>query len=190
MDLMPKLTPEEVERARRAYEGVAVWPGEVEEVTRKVMGEEHLAAPVTVVPHAQRIAAIWVTMNDAERREYLSALAGQVGEIADTLPIDLGRAAGELAERVKGRAGARQQAPGVREAVLVLALCWAERGGPLEIGKSPTDEGCSPLLRFVAEGVRRSVPEHYAQSSEETSIALSLKEAHSQLRQLRKSGLI
>ena len=190
MDLMPKLTPEDVERARRAYEGVAVWPGEVEEVTRQAMGEEYLAAPVTVVPHAQRIAAIWLRMNDAERREYLWALADQVGEIADTLPIDLDRAAEELAERVKGRAGSKQSTPGLREAVHILVQCWKERDGPVEIGKSPVDGGRSPLLLFVAEGVRKAMPRSDGPDSEDGLIALSLKEAHNQLRQLRKSGLI
>ena len=73
-------------------------------------------------------------MNDAEREWFNWSLAKQIGEIPDSLGMDVGEAAEEEIELARLPRGARRANPGLCEAANALARCWQARGGPLEIG--------------------------------------------------------
>jgi hypothetical protein len=192
MDLMPKITRADVLRARQAFRAVAEIP-EWERIARDTFGDAEVDAPSSTARPAAKIAAIWAKMDPAERSEFHRVLAAQVGETTDTLPVDVGAAAREIVEGAKGRAGAPREVPGLREAVHELVRCWAERGGPVEVGnyhRTGSEWQASPLLVFTSTGVRRAVPFRFRGFTPEARQELAQKEVYAQLRALRKSGLI
>jgi hypothetical protein len=192
MGLMPTLTRADVVRARQAYRAVAdvpVW----ERIARDTYGDAEVDAVNSTARPAAKIAAIWARMDPAERLEFHRVLTVQIGETPDTVPIDVGRAANEIVEQAKGRAGAPREVPGLREAVHVLVRCWAERGGPVEVGnyhRTAREWQPSPLLVFAATGVRRTLPLRFREFTPGARQELAQKEVYAQLRALRQSGQI
>lgn len=189
---MPELTRADVLRARRAYRLVADLP-EWERIARSALGDAEVDAAHSTAGPAAKIAAIWAKMASAERREFHRVLTAQVDEHPDTLQIDVGGAAREIIDAAKRRAGARREVPGLREAVHELVRCWAERGGPVEIGnlhRTGSEWQPSPLLMFAAAGVRRAISCRFREFTPEGRREMAHKEVYAQLRALRKSGQI
>lgn len=142
MKSYPTIRRADVIRARHAYRSVVDLP-EIERISVQLFGEEVVYAPHTLAPRkgpkgaAQRIAEIWDKMTQAERDHFHQVLVAQVGEITDTLPIDVGAAARHIVEaQAAGRVGDTRDIPGLREAVFELARCWQERGGPVVVGNA------------------------------------------------------
>lgn len=190
--LIPELTRADVLRARRAYRLVADLP-QWERIARSALGDAEVDAVHSTAGPAAKIAAVWEKMAPSERMEFHRVLTAQVDEHPDTLPIDVGAAAREIIEAAKRRAGARREVPGLREAVHELVHCWAERGGPVEIGnihRTGREWQASPLLMFVAAGVRRAIPCRFRELTPEGRREIAHKEVYAQLRALRKSGQI
>lgn len=169
--MKPKLTKADVMKARQAFHAVADIP-EWERIAEATFGDDALAPATAAVP-AAKIAAIWSSMTPSERDELHRVLTAQVGEIPDTLPVDIGAAAREVVENAKGpgKGGNPQDFPGLREAVLTLLQVWIEQGGAVQPGRLYTTDGRqhpgerpmrpTPTVRFVAAGVLRAIPEHY-----------------------------
>ena len=157
-------------------------------------------APHTLAPKkgpkgaAQRIAEIWGKMTPAERDHLHQVLVAQVGEITDTLPIDVGAAARQIVEaQAAGRVGDTRDIPGLREAVFELARCWAERDGTLVVGNPHCDTDLwkpYPLLFFAVAGVRWAMPMEYGKVTSDPGGRQQMlhKEMHGQLLALWKNG--
>ncbi len=172
MGVTPRLTKADVLKARQAFHAVADVP-EWEQKTVRAFGDDAYA-PATAAKPAAKIAAIWAGMSAAERDVFNRALTAQVGEIPDTLRIDIGAAAEKVVEDAKGRgAGNPRDFPGLYEAVQTLMQGWKDRGGTIQPGKLHTTDGRqhpgeapmrpTPTVQFVAAGVLRAIPEHYRQ---------------------------
>lgn len=169
MEVTPRLKITDVMRARQAFHAVASLPA-FEQIAVATYGEA-ADAPTTTAGPAAKIAAIWAKMSKAERDEFNRVLVGQVGEIPDTLQIDIGRTARDIVENAKGRPGRPDDFPGLREAVDALLTCWEDGGGTIQPGRLRTTDGRqypgepplrpTPTVRFVAAGVLRAIPEHY-----------------------------
>ena len=195
----PTIRRADVIRARHAYRSVVDLP-EIERITVELFGEEVVYAPYTLAPRkgtkgaAHRIAEIWAKMTPAERDHFHQVLVAQVGEIADTLPIDVGAAARQIVEaQAAGRVGDTRDIPGLREAVFELARCWRERGGPVVVGNPHRDTDLwkpYPLLLFVVAGVRWAMPMEYRRATNDPGGRRQKlhKEVHGQLRALWENG--
>lgn len=198
----PLVTKAEVMRARKAYEVANIDPAGYEPYAVAVRGEGWTYAPTTAAAPAAKIAKIWDKMNAGERSWFTHFLTAQVGEIPDTLTIDVGAAALSVIDAAKGSAGAPRDFPGLREAVLSLAQSLKARGYELEPGRLRASPGRAhqhldqpPLrpnltLRFVAAGVRWAIPREYRICGHDYRRERLLRECHWQLRTLRESGLI
>ena len=77
----------------------------MERIARHTYGDAEVEAIQSTAGPASKIAAIWAKMDPAERDEFHHVLVAQVGEIPDTLPLDVGAAATEIVERAKGSGG-------------------------------------------------------------------------------------
>lgn len=195
MEVTPKLTRADVLRARQAFHAIASLP-ELEKIAVALYGVAAYA-PSTAVGPAKKIAAIWREMTAAERAEFNRVLTAQVGEIPDTLPIDIGEAALEIVENGKGSPGRPDDFPGLREAVSALLACWEDRGGTVQPGRLKTTDGRQypgdpPLrptstVRFVAAGVLRALPEHYRMMTWPDAKRRLLHECWRQVDQLHRS---
>lgn len=169
MGMTPKLTRPDVLRARQAFKAVASGP-EYERIALATYGVAAYA-PTTTAAHAAKIAAIWAKMSEEERYEFHRVLVAPVGEIPDTLQIDVGTAARNIIDNAKGSPGRPEEFPGLREAVEALLLGWEDRGGTIQPGRLKTTDGRNypgeaplrptPTVRFVAAGILRAIPEHY-----------------------------
>ena len=169
MGVKPRLTKAEVMKARQAFHAIADIP-EWERIAAATFGDDAIA-PATAAGPAAKIAAIWSNMTPAERDEFNRVLSAQVGEIPDTLAIDVGAAAQMIVENAKGREGNPPDFPGLREAVQTLIQAWKNQGGKVQPGRLYTTDGRqhpgerpmrpTPTVRFVAAGVLRAIPEHY-----------------------------
>lgn len=165
MGVKPKLTREDVAKARQAFRSIADLP-EWERIARHTYGDAEVEAIQSTAGPASKTAAIWAKMGPAERDEFHHVLVAQVGEIPDTLPLDVGAAATEIVERAKGQEGRPDDFPGLREAVLSLLSAWERQGGKVEVGRLYTTDGPSypglppmrptPTVRYVAAGVLRA----------------------------------
>lgn len=172
MGVKPRLTRDCVARARGAFQSVADLP-EWERLSREVYGDAEVEAITSSAGHAAKIAAIWAKMNEAERETFLRALTAQVGEIPDTLSLDLGDAAQVVIDNASGpgKGGRPVDFPGLREAVETLLVSWEAQGGAIQPGRLYTTDGRqypglppmrpTPTVLFVAAGVLRAIPEHY-----------------------------
>lgn len=195
----PTIRRADVIRARHAYRSVVDLP-EIERITVQLFGEEVVYAPHTLAPRkgpkgaAERIAEIWAKMTPAERDHFHQVLVAQVGEINDTLPIDVGAAARQIVEaQAAGRVGDTRDIPGLREAVFELARCWQERGGTVVVGNPHRDTALwkpYPLLLFVVAGVRWAMPMEYRRATNDPGGRRQMlhKEVHGQLRALWENG--
>lgn len=168
MGVKPRLTKADVIKARQAFHAIADI-SEWERIAAATFGEG-VFAPTTAAGPAAKIAAIWSSMTPAERDEFNRVLSAQVGEIPDTLPINIGVAAEAIVENAKGRSGNPPDFPGLREAVQVLMRVWQDQGGEVKPGRLRTADGRqypgepplrpTPTVRFVAAGVLRAIPMH------------------------------
>ena len=98
----PLVTKAEVLRARRAYEIASIDPASYEPYAVAAYGEDRAYAPTTAAGPAAKVAKIWGKMNAGERDWFNQFLTRQVGEIPDTLAIDIGAAANAVVEAAKG----------------------------------------------------------------------------------------
>ena len=199
---VPLVTKAEVLRARRAYEIANIDPASYEPYAVAAYGEDRAYAPTTAAGPAAKIAKIWGKMNAGERDWFNQFLTRQVGEIPDTLAIDVGAAAHAVVDAAKGSAGAPRDFVGLREAVLSLAQSLKARGHDVEPGRLRASPGRAhqhldqpPLrpnltLRFVASGVRWAIPMEYRMCGHDYRRERLLRECHNQLRALRESGVI
>ena len=195
----PAISRADVIRARHAYRSIVDLP-EIERITVELFGEGVVYAPHTLAPRkgpkgaAQRIAEIWDKMTPAERDHFHQVLVAQVGEVTDTLPVDVGAAARQIVEaQAAGRVGDTRDIPGLREAVFELARCWAERGGAVIVGNPHrvTDRWKPyPLLMFAVAGVRWAMPMEYRRATNDPGGRRQLlhKDVHGQLRALWENG--
>lgn len=197
MGVTPRLTKADVAKARQAFRSIADLP-QWERIARHTYGDAEVEAIQSTAGPAAKIATIWAKMDPAERDEFHRVLVAQVGEIPDTLPLDVGAAATEIVERAKGQEGRPDDFPGLREAVQSLMISWERQGGIVQVGKLYTTDGRNhpgerpmrptPTVRYVAAGVLRAIPEHYRMMDWPDAKRRLLHESWRQVQRIHKAG--
>ena len=193
MGVKPRLTKADVMKARQAFHAIADIP-EWERIAAATFGDDAIA-PATAAGPAAKIAAIWSNMTPAERDEFNRVLSAQVGEIPDTLAIDVGAAAQMIVENAMGQEGRPDEFPGLHEAVRVLYRSWEDQGGKVQVGRLYTTDGPSyrgeppmrptPTVRFVAAGILRAIPEEYRMMDWTQARRRLLHECWTQVKRIR-----